>query len=104
MEKKKKGLHMPHVFVILFFLVLVASISTWVIPPGQFDYEQVDVGGTMRELVVPGSLPGSVGGVSHGDSGLFLLLSPWYDQRGGNHDDDFHCERRLWNDHQDGGL
>ena len=55
MEKKKKGLHMPHVFVILFFLVLVASISTWVIPPGQFDYEPVDVGGTMRELVVPGS-------------------------------------------------
>ena len=46
---------MPHVFVILFFLVLVATISTWIIPPGQFDYQQVDVNGTMRELVVPGS-------------------------------------------------
>ena len=28
MEKKKFRLHMPHVFVILFFLVLVASISS----------------------------------------------------------------------------
>lgn len=46
---------MPHVFVILFFLVLVASISTWIIPPGQFDYQSVDVNGTMRDLVVPGS-------------------------------------------------
>lgn len=52
---KAKRLHMPHVFVILFFLVLIASISTWIIPPGQFDYQQVDVNGTMRELVVPGS-------------------------------------------------
>ena len=55
MEKKKFRLHMPHVFVILFFLVLVASISTWIIPPGQFDYQSVDVNGTMRDLVVPGS-------------------------------------------------
>ena len=55
MNKKKIRLHMPHVFVILFFLVLVATISTWIIPPGQFDYQQVDVNGTMRELVVPGS-------------------------------------------------
>lgn len=55
MEKKKFRLHMPHVFVILFFLVLVASISTWIIPPGQFDYQSVNVNGTMRDLVVPGS-------------------------------------------------
>ncbi len=55
MEKKKIRLRMPHVFVILFFLVLAASISTWIIPPGQFDYEAVDVNGTVRELVVPGS-------------------------------------------------
>ena len=55
MEKKRFRLHMPHVFVILFFLVLVASVSTWIIPPGQFDYEAVDVNGTVRELVVPGS-------------------------------------------------
>lgn len=52
-EKKKRKL--PHVFVILFFLVLLASILTWIIPAGQFAYEAVDVNGTVRNLVIPGS-------------------------------------------------
>lgn len=53
-EAKKKR-QLPHVFVILFFLVAVAAILTWIIPAGQFDYEAVDVNGTVRNLVVPGS-------------------------------------------------
>lgn len=53
-ETKKKR-QLPHVFVILFFLVAVAAILTWIIPAGQFDYEAVDVNGTVRNLVVPGS-------------------------------------------------
>ena len=46
---------MPHVFVILFFLVAAAAVLTWLIPAGEFDYEAVDVNGTVRNLVVPGS-------------------------------------------------
>ena len=53
-ETKKKK-HMPHVFVILFFLVAAAAVLTWLIPAGEFDYEAVDVNGTVRNLVVPGS-------------------------------------------------
>lgn len=53
-EAKKKR-QLPHVFVILFFLVAVAAVLTWVIPAGEFDYEAVDVNGTVRNLVVPGS-------------------------------------------------
>lgn len=45
----------PHTFVLLFFLALLAAILTWVLPPGQYQYEAVDVNGTMRNLVVPGS-------------------------------------------------
>ena len=52
--ERKKG-KMPHVFVILFFLVLILSALTWIIPPGQFEYEAVDVNGTIRNLVIPGS-------------------------------------------------
>ena len=52
MQKKKK---LPHVFVILFCLVAVASVLTWIIPAGEFDYEAVDVNGTVRNLVIPGS-------------------------------------------------
>ena len=35
---KKRQLKVPHTFVILFFLVLFASILTWIVPPGQFSY------------------------------------------------------------------
>lgn len=51
----KKKHKLPHVFVILFCLVAVASILTWIIPAGEFDYEPVDVNGTVRNLVIPGS-------------------------------------------------
>ena len=52
---KKRQLKVPHTFVILFFLVLFASILTWIVPPGQFEYEEVEVNGTIRNLVIPGS-------------------------------------------------
>lgn len=51
----KKKHKLPHVFVILFCLVALASILTWMIPAGEFDYEAVDVNGTVRNLVIPGS-------------------------------------------------
>lgn len=54
-KKNYLNFKVPHTFVIIFFLVLIASILTWVIQPGEFDYENVDVGGTTRNLVVPGS-------------------------------------------------
>ena len=54
-EPAKKKAKLPHVFVILFFLVAVAAVLTWIIPAGEFDYEAVDVNGTVRNLVVPGS-------------------------------------------------
>lgn len=53
--QKQTSVKIPNTFVILFFLVLIVSILTWIIPPGEFQYEAVDVGGTMRNLVVPGS-------------------------------------------------
>jgi uncharacterized ion transporter superfamily protein YfcC len=54
-EKKKTKFKIPHTFVFLFFLALIAAILTWVVPHGQFLYEKVDVNGTMRNLVVPGT-------------------------------------------------
>lgn len=48
---EKKGFHLPHIFIILFGIVLVCAILTWIIPAGNFD--RVDVDG--REVVVPGT-------------------------------------------------
>lgn len=53
-EQRQKR-QMPHVFVILFFLVMILSVLTWIIPPGAFEYAATDVNGTIRNLVVPGS-------------------------------------------------
>lgn len=54
-DKAKKGFAMPNAYVILVFIILFASIATWLIPPGVFEYEQVDVQGTMRNVIVPGT-------------------------------------------------
>ncbi len=52
-EGKKKGFSLPHIFVILFCIVLVCAILTWIIPAGEFDrVENVETGKT---VVVPGT-------------------------------------------------
>lgn len=54
-SKKRFSIKIPNTFVILFFLVLLASILTWIIPPGEFQYEEVKIDGVTRNLVIPGS-------------------------------------------------
>ena len=39
---EKKGFHLPHIFIILFGIVLVCAILTWIIPAGNFDRVDVD--------------------------------------------------------------
>ena len=39
----KKKHKLPHVFVILFCLVAVASILTWIIPAGEFDLSLIHI-------------------------------------------------------------
>ena len=50
--KKKKGIQMPHTYIILFLIVLVVCLLTYVIPAGQFE-RQEDASGRM--LIVPGT-------------------------------------------------
>ena len=38
MEKKKKSVKIPHTFVLLFVLVIICAIATWIIPAGTYDY------------------------------------------------------------------
>lgn len=51
--KEKKKFEMPDTLVILFTLIVVATIATWILPAGDFDYVQDDVTG--RNLAVAGS-------------------------------------------------
>lgn len=51
MEKNKKRWVIPHTYAIIFAVIILAAILTYVIPAGQFDREEVDG----REVVIPGS-------------------------------------------------
>lgn len=35
--KKKKGIQLPHIYVLLFAIIVVCTILTWVLPAGEFD-------------------------------------------------------------------
>ncbi len=53
MEKKKKKSFEPNAFVIVFSIMILCAILTWIIPAGSF--ERVIDNATGREIVVPGS-------------------------------------------------
>ena len=45
----------PHTFTIVFALIVLSALLTWVVPAGEFVRESVDVNGSQREVVVNGS-------------------------------------------------
>src|SRR5699024_5557668 len=49
---KKKKFQFPHVFVILFSLIVIMAILTYIIPAGEYDRQMTDDG---REVVVDGT-------------------------------------------------
>jgi uncharacterized ion transporter superfamily protein YfcC len=48
MAKKKQ---IPHTYVIVFFIVMMAGLLTWIVPGGTFDREIIQVNGIDREVV-----------------------------------------------------
>jgi uncharacterized ion transporter superfamily protein YfcC len=45
----------PNVYVIVFSLIILAAVGTWIIPGGSFEREIVSIGGVDREVLTPGS-------------------------------------------------
>ena len=45
----------PHTFTIVFALIVLAAVLTWVVPAGEFTREKVNVNGNDSEVVVNGS-------------------------------------------------
>lgn len=50
-----KKLKIPHTFTIVFFIIIVCAILTWIIPGGEFVRETVTVDGVDRNVVVADS-------------------------------------------------
>jgi len=54
-KKKKKGMPMPDCFIIVAVIVLIMAILSWVIPSGTYDYQQIEINGTMRNVAINGT-------------------------------------------------
>ena len=53
MLKQKKGIQLPHIYVLLFSIIVVCTILTWVLPAGEFD--RVVNEATNRTVAVAGT-------------------------------------------------
>ena len=49
---EKKKFKVPHVFIILFAIIVLCTILTWIVPAGAFDYVENDQG---RSVAVAGT-------------------------------------------------
>lgn len=52
-NKKKWWKRIPHTYVILFAMIVIAAVLTWVLPAGEFERSEVE--GLSKPVVVPGS-------------------------------------------------
>ena len=78
--KKRK---VPHTFVIVFFIIVIAAVLTWIIPPGKYVEEQVD-GQTVMAFYYADQLPESGPSTPSTSSGTVSGIS------------EFHAEPQTW--------
>ncbi|MCK5820657.1 MAG: YfcC family protein [Bacteroidales bacterium] len=45
----------PHTYVIIFSIIVISAVLTWIIPGGEFERETVNVNGAEREIIVNNS-------------------------------------------------
>jgi len=53
--KTRKSFQLPHTLVLIYILVIVVYISTWVIPSGRYKRETIRVNNTGRQVTIPGT-------------------------------------------------
>ena len=72
LEKRKK-LGLPHIYALLFLIIVVCTLLTWILPAGSFD--RVLNEATNRTVVVPGTYHA----VESSPVGLFDMFRSIYD-------------------------
>ena len=73
--KKRK---VPHTFVIVFFIIVIAAVLTWIIPPGKYVSEQVD-GETVMTFYYADQLPEAIGDNEfHAEPQTWQIFSAFY--------------------------
>ena len=46
---------LPDTWLVVFFILVVIAILTWIVPSGSFDYETIDIDGAARKVAIAGS-------------------------------------------------
>ena len=54
-EEKKRKFHMPHAYTLIFLLIVLVAILTWIIPSGEFQRTIAETSTGEREVVVAGT-------------------------------------------------
>ncbi len=73
--KKRK---VPHTFVIVFFIIVIAAVLTWIIPPGKYVEEQVG-GETVMTFYYADQLPEAIGDNEfHAEPQTWQVFSAFY--------------------------
>ena len=54
-EKKRFKIHMPHVITLIFFLIIIVAILTWILPSGEFERTIMETSTGEREVAVAGT-------------------------------------------------
>ncbi len=55
MGEKKKRIHMPHACTLIFMLIIIVAIMTWIIPSGEFQRQMIETSTGERSVVVAGT-------------------------------------------------
>lgn len=71
-EKGKKGIQLPHIYVLLVLIITVCAAASWILPAGEFDRAVNEAG---KLLVVPGTYHA----VDKNPVGIFKMLQSIYD-------------------------
>ena len=45
----------PHNLVIVFSIIIISAVLTWIIPGGRYDRQTIEVNGVERSVIVNGS-------------------------------------------------
>ena len=74
-NKKKKKFKMPDTWIVVFIMVVIVAILSWIIPAGSYDYVQKEINGSTRNLAIEGSFHYlEEGGTPTGFLGIFSAL------------------------------
>ncbi len=54
-KEKKRRFHMPHAYTLIFILIVVVAVLTWILPSGEFERTIVDTSAGERSIAVAGT-------------------------------------------------